>query len=576
MSVRSLAFGRSVIYSASNEWWKIAFLPILALAGVVLLLDARSAPAGESWERQRYGVPSRLLPWTQSGYRGYNESHRPAQGPPPTVNAAPQKYTIAITLLPHKPQGVDAKIGVLMAHLPEGARIWFNDQPSRSRERVRYFATPLLEPGKRYYYTARVVWHENGRWVSKTEKVPIRVGQMYCIYLTLADDKDVIERFPIKHDSSWIPLPVEIKGKRYHFILDTGATHTFYDKSIWHLLGKPITVKKTGPKEDSVATPFFDPPDARLGKLTLPKDYWALGVDQKEHHEESGEEFHGILGMDFLKEQIFRIDFDRGEVVFLRSVGPAPGQRLDIRLTKHQPQVKVDLPGLKEPEWFLLDTGTARELGEDGGCIRQAAFEALIQSGKLTSVQKAEIVRDVGRKMVRIGWLDSFPFAGNIHKSLIFHEERISILGLDLLSRYIVTFDFPHQAIYLKKGRQFDRPIRYDRSGLDMRRVKGETVVVSVTDGSAAAKAGIRLGDVLLQIDKEQISGMTLFTLRDRLCEEGKKICLTVRRGEERLEVPVVLSEEDKDEKKEAGKEKKKKATSDQVDRGHFTQLLVK
>jgi uncharacterized protein (TIGR03000 family) len=178
--------------SASDGWWKIAFLPISALAGVALLLAAGSVPAGEGWETQPYGVPARLLPWAQSGYRGYHETTRPAQPPPATVSAAPQKYTITITLLPHKPEGVDANIGVLMAHLPEDARIWFNDRPTKSTGMVRYFETPPLEPGKSYYYTARFVWHENGRWVSKTERVPTGAGQMHCIYLTPADEKSTI------------------------------------------------------------------------------------------------------------------------------------------------------------------------------------------------------------------------------------------------------------------------------------------------------------------------------------------------------------------------------------------------
>ncbi len=366
-----------------------------------------------------------------------------------------------------------------------------------------------------------------------------------------ATAENVIERFPIKKDSCWILLPVEIQRRRYSFNLDTGTTHTLYDKSLWPLLGKIVARRNVGTKEDGFTYPFFNPPDARLGKLTLPKDYYVAGVDRKEFHEDTGEEIHGTLGMDFLKQQIFRIDFDRAEVVFLRAVGPDPGQRLDLRLTKNQPQVKVELPGLKEPEWFLLDTGTAREGGWCGGSLRHAAFEALIQSGKLTSVDKSPTLSGRGWKMARTGWLDSFCFAGNTHKTLMFDEERISIIGLDVLSRYVVTFDFPHRAIYLKKGRQFDRPNRYDCSGLSMRRVKGETVVVSVTQGSAAAKAGIRLGDVLLQIDKNPIDGMTLFTLRDRLCEEGKKICFTVRRGNQRLEVPVVLSPEEDGKQKE-------------------------
>jgi uncharacterized protein (TIGR03000 family) len=163
----------------------------LSLAGSVLLLAGGPIPAGEGWGTQ-YGVPSRLLPWMQPGYRGYQETTRPRQPAPDNVAVAPQKYTITITRLPHKPEGVDANIGVLMAHLPEDAQIWFNNQPTTSKGMVRYFESPPLRPGKQYYYTARIVWHENGQWVSKTEKIPIGAGQVHCIYLTPADEKSTI------------------------------------------------------------------------------------------------------------------------------------------------------------------------------------------------------------------------------------------------------------------------------------------------------------------------------------------------------------------------------------------------
>ncbi len=165
---------------------------ILMLAGIAVLLAVGSVSAGEGWETQPYGVPTRLLPWGQPGYRGYYETNRPTQPPPSIITAASQKYTITITLLPYKPQGVDPNIGVLMAHLPEEAQIWFNDHQTKSRGMERYFESPPLKPGKEYFYTARIVWHENGRWVSRSERVPVGAGQMHCIYLTPADEKGTI------------------------------------------------------------------------------------------------------------------------------------------------------------------------------------------------------------------------------------------------------------------------------------------------------------------------------------------------------------------------------------------------
>lgn len=354
--------------------------------------------------------------------------------------------------------------------------------------------------------------------------------------------EQVIERLSIKKDSCWIMLPVEIKGKRYHLGLDTGTDCTIYDKSLWHLMGKTVALEKIGTKQDNITIPYFQPPDARLGKLALPKSSLVMGTDLRDYQEDSGEDIHGFLGMDFLNTHIFRVDFDQGEVVFLRALGSNPGQRLAVGLTDGVPNGRVRLAGRKEPEWFVLDTGAARGGGWRGGCLRKATFDTLVKSGGLASIGDNPMGSLTGRRMHRSGWLDSLFFAGNTHKNLAFFEWDTSLLGLDVLSRYVVTFDFPHQAIYLKKGRQFDRPIRYDRSGLYARRVKGQTGVASVQNGSAAAKAGILPGDVLLQIDKEQINGMTLFTLRDRLCESGKKVVLTVRRGAQQVDVIVVLS----------------------------------
>jgi uncharacterized protein (TIGR03000 family) len=157
-----------------------------ASACLLVVAALSSAEAGEGWETQPYGVPRQLFTWNRSGFQGYSETARPS--PPPTiVNAAPERYTIIVSLLPQKPQGVSPNIVVLMAHLPEDAQVWFNNQPTKAQGKVRYFESPPLTPGKQYYYSVRVVWHENGKWVQQMERVPVQAGEMRCIYLTRAN-----------------------------------------------------------------------------------------------------------------------------------------------------------------------------------------------------------------------------------------------------------------------------------------------------------------------------------------------------------------------------------------------------
>ena len=61
--------------------------------------------------------------------------------------------------------------------------------------------------------------------------------------------------------------------------------------------------------------------------------------------------------MPFLKHHVVRIDFDAGEVGFLRSVGERPGEKFPLTVDKYGTlwlRAKVLDWG---EEWFLVDTG---------------------------------------------------------------------------------------------------------------------------------------------------------------------------------------------------------------------------
>jgi uncharacterized protein (TIGR03000 family) len=155
----------------------------LALAGVILLgSDVLAQGDGR-------GARSPQYPWNAPGYRGYNETARPTQPPPGVATRAPQKYTITVTILPQKVEGAEPNIARIMAHLPEDAQVWFQDQPTRSTGMLRHYESPPLVPGKHYHYTARVVWPENGEWVGQTTKIAVQAGEIHCLYLTRAADE---------------------------------------------------------------------------------------------------------------------------------------------------------------------------------------------------------------------------------------------------------------------------------------------------------------------------------------------------------------------------------------------------
>lgn len=278
----------------------------------------------------------------------------------------------------------------------------------------------------------------------------------------------VIERFKFARDGLHVLLPIQVNGKRYSFAMDSGASTTVYDTTLRPFLGDPIRSAKMRTPGGNMTVTFFLSPAARLGHIDLPTNSQVVCMDLGKLCEASGEDIYGFLGMDFLKSRIFRIDFDSGEITFLRSVGPKPGKRVPVTLQHHVPYVLVEIPGLLAQERFQVDTGFG---GYGSGDLRSEVFDALAKRGKLTYAGEGCTEWVSGSRGGRLGRVESISLENYRHEKLLFGESRTSFLGLKYWSRYVVTFDFSNRAIYLKRGHQFDRPDVHDK-----RNRKGDSV----------------------------------------------------------------------------------------------------
>ena len=149
---------------------------------------------------------------------------------------------------------------------------------------------------------------------------------------------------------------------------------------------------------------------------------------------------------------------------------------------------------------------------------------------------------DVGIAEFRTGVLSALRLAKWTSRDVPVTEFATSPLGLGLLSRYVVTFDFPKQVMYLRGGGALNRPTDHDFSGIGIVRRNGMTVVDSVRDNSPAAIKGIKAKDVLVSIDEKKAETVSLFAFRRALCCEGKTIQLVIRRGKAERLVSLTLT----------------------------------
>jgi hypothetical protein len=234
--------------------------------------------------------------------------------------------------------------------------------------------------------------------------------------------------------------------------------------------------------------------------------------------------------MGFLKKYVVRIDFDSGKVQFRPWDGrghPEWGRAVYLYdgggVKRDLPYAKGNLAGVGEIK-FLIDSG--RNVAGD---LVTELFERVMDKKALAEGPSATIA---GTRRYRETRISNLAFGGFEHRGLLLDEGNENLIGLGLLSRYVVTLDFPSMKMYLQKGRAFDKADEMDMSGLHLWLLEGRTVVHSVDQGSPAEAAGIRPEDVVLKAGETNATEMDICDLRDLLTlGNGKEIRMIIRRG---------------------------------------------
>jgi hypothetical protein len=368
---------------------------------------------------------------------------------------------------------------------------------------------------------------------AESEKVPAEENKQ----------AEVLAEFKIEKGGRAILLPVRIQEQEYLFMLDTGADHSLFDVSLRKFLGKPIEVVGVHTAAEPIRVESFGPPEAFLGNLDLREGGLIGCTDLEKVRRVMGKEVRGALGMGFLKKYVVRIDFDSGKVQFRAWDGrshpewgsavylyDAGGGKRDLPYAKGNPAGVGDMK-------FLVDSGR-----DAAGDLVAEVFEKAMDKKALA---EGSMVTGAGTGRFRKTRISHLAFGGFEHRGLVMVEGNENLIGLGLLSRYVVTLDFPSMKMYLQKGQAFDKPDEDDMSGLHLWLVEGRTVVHSVDESSPAEAAGIRPEDMVLKVGETSATETDIEDLRDLLKSgNGKEITMTIRRREEEKAVTFKLKKQ--------------------------------
>jgi hypothetical protein len=315
-------------------------------------------------------------------------------------------------------------------------------------------------------------------------------------------------------------VPVTIDGRDYPFALDTGAAGSLFDSALRRFLGAPVQTVLVQGLFDEKRAVRYAMPSVRVARIPFASRAGAVCTDLRDEARSHGQDIYGIIGTDFLRDKIFRVDFDHGKLQFLDRADEGAGERFALEWQNGTPHLLLDvLPGSpKEP--FTIDTG---HCGFDSGCLRLRLFLELWAAQRLKPIDGADDGDDDSPFLNRyVGTFADFSVGEFTHHGLVFTEATDSVLGLAYLSRYVVTFDLAHSALYVKPGREYAKRDRFRFAGLSIMRADGKTVVHDVKPDKPAAKLGLEGGDAILEVDGILAAKTSVFELARLFATPGK------------------------------------------------------
>lgn len=353
-----------------------------------------------------------------------------------------------------------------------------------------------------------------------------------------------VEDIPIK---GIVPFELKehciiVKGKvngslrQYDFLLDTGGL-TFIDKEVAEELD--LKTKGNMAKMDTL----------EMGDVSIP-NIFAFTTFNSEAFKKHGITFHGIIGSNLLERFKVTLDYQNQRMIISpdneTTRGTTHGYR--CKFTNHPvnyaPLVNCTINGNVSVK-AMVDTGQPYSI-----------VFPLEYLDKLNARNNQHLVKSKG---IMVKWPNTKTIDSYIWRLDQFEMENLKInnlmccfaelprflsvplLGRDYLAQFLITIDYPNDEILFVP---YGEPQFVDNLfsfGINLGRGENNTIVVEgLWTGGPADRAGIKVGDEIVECSSMPVSSDDIFRLRQlSYNRELKDVKLVVKDKEGRHEVSL-------------------------------------
>ena len=276
---------------------------------------------------------------------------------------------------------------------------------------------------------------------------------------------DVHARF----EGGRILIPVAIAGRRFYFLLDSGASAITIDPRVAKQLGLPLANASHDIAGDrferhETIVPAMEVSGLRMHDVAVSVVALQMGSKPSDPA--------GLLGFDFLAGLALRIDYEHRRVIAMdvRSYVPPAGKdvsALEIRLGSQVPMIKAKLGGALA-ERLIVDTGSGGSLLLFGYFARRHGDVLRYRLDDLAGPDAtADVSAGIGGAFasrpyrlpdVRIGRFSiSDLVADVVTSSSAYPQDDDGLIGSDMLQFFTIDLDYAAGRIFLRARPQLKK-----------------------------------------------------------------------------------------------------------------------
>ncbi len=339
--------------------------------------------------------------------------------------------------------------------------------------------------------------------------------------------KHVTIHFRIVRNMVIIPLKINNTGP-YNFILDTGVglmviTQPSLVDSISISSKRLIKIPGLGAGEDEEAyvTPVLNVgiqglDSYNVSAAILKTDYFGLS-------NYAGMPIHGLLGYEFFNNLAIKLDFGDSTMSICRPKdlhAYRNADKIPITIEDRKPYMQANIVypnGKKIDSKLVIDIGAGHPISienmiKNNGLPQKfiAANLGIGLNGPIDGFISRVNEVDLGKYKIK-NVLASFP--DDRKSEIVTSVPRDGNLGIGLLKKFDVIFDYTNNAMYLKPGFLYKESYDHDMSGLEYYAsgTDYQHVIISrVEPGSAGDLIGLEKGDEIVTINFRAVSKMNL------------------------------------------------------------------